>query len=76
MLALWLSGKEPTCQFKRHRFDPWLGRSPGGDKGNPLQGSCLANLIEPGGLQSMESQKMQTQLSGYTTAIGFTLPLK
>ena len=26
------SGKEPTCQCKRHKrhgFDPWVGRSPG-----------------------------------------------
>ena len=24
-------------------FDPWLGRSPGGGHGNPLQFSCLEN---------------------------------
>ena len=32
--------KEPTCQcrrHKRHRFDPWLGRFPGGEHGNPHQ---------------------------------------
>ena len=30
------SGKEPACQYKRHkrhRFDPWLGRSPGESPG-------------------------------------------
>ena len=24
----WLSGKESTCQCRRHRFDPWSGRIP------------------------------------------------
>ena len=55
---------------------PGLERSPGGDKGNPLQDSCLANLMEPDGLQSMGSQKIQTQLSGYTTAVGFNLVIE
>ena len=32
-------GKEPTCQCKRHRLKPWVGRSPGGGQGNPLQDS-------------------------------------
>ena len=43
-LLLWgfqggASGKEPTLQCirrKRHRFDPGLGRSPGGGHGNPF----------------------------------------
>ena len=39
---------------------PWLGRSPGGGHGNPL--SILAWRIpwteEPGGLQSMGSQRV------------------
>ena len=25
---------------------PWLGRSPGGGHGNPLQYSCLENLMD------------------------------
>ena len=28
---------------------PGLGRSPGGEKGNPLQYSCLENLMDRGG---------------------------
>ena len=24
----WLSGKESTCQCKRHRFNPWVGKIP------------------------------------------------
>ena len=25
-LASWLSGKEPTCQCRRHEFNPWIGK--------------------------------------------------
>ena len=27
-LPWWLSGKESTCQFRRHGFDPWVGKLP------------------------------------------------
>ena len=45
------SGKEPTCQCRRHKR--WgsitgLGRSPGGGHGNPLQYSCLENPVDRG----------------------------
>ena len=36
---------------------PGLGTFPGGGHGNPLQYSCLVNIDEPGGLQSIGSQK-------------------
>ena len=45
------SGKEPACQCrrcKRHSFDSWVGRSPGGGHGNPLQYSCLENPTDRG----------------------------
>ena len=33
-----LSGKESACRkHRRGGFDPWVGRSPGGENGNPLQ---------------------------------------
>ena len=41
---------------------PGSGRSSGGRNGNPLQYSCLENPIdreEPGGLQSMGSQRVR-----------------
>ena len=38
---------------------PGLVRSPGGGNGNPVQFSCLGNLMDRGRLQSMESQKSQ-----------------
>ena len=39
---------------------PVSGRSSGGGNGNPLQYSCLENPMteEPGGLQSMGSQRV------------------
>ena len=40
---------------------PGLGRFPGEENGNPLQYSCLENPMnrgEPGGLQSMGSQRV------------------
>ena len=44
------SGKEPACQWKRHKQTddsvPGLGRSPGGGHGNPLQYSCLENPLD------------------------------
>ena len=44
------SGKEPACQQRGHITDVGsvlgLGRSPGGEHGNPLQYSCLQNLMD------------------------------
>ena len=37
---------------------PGLGISPGEGNGNPLQYSCLGNPEEPGGLQSIRSQRV------------------
>ena len=42
-LLWWLSGKEPACQCRRQRFNPWVGNIPGEGSGNPLQYSCLEN---------------------------------
>ena len=47
-LPWWLSGKEYTCQCRRHRFNPWLGRFPGEGNGNPFQCSCLWNPMDIG----------------------------
>ena len=42
------SGKETACQCKRHSFDPWVGKIPGGGNGNPLQYPCLGNPMDRG----------------------------
>ena len=46
------SGKEPTCQCRRHRFDPGSGKSPGVGNGNVLQYSCQENSMEKGTQQA------------------------
>ena len=42
------SGKEPTCQCRRGRFNPGSGKSPGGRHVHPLQYSCLENPRDRG----------------------------
>ena len=44
----WVSGKESACQCMRHRFLPGSGGSPGEGNSNPLQYSCLGNLMDRG----------------------------
>ena len=34
-LPWWLSGKEPACQCRRHRFSPWVGKIPWRRKWQP-----------------------------------------
>ena len=34
-LPWWLSGKESTCQCRRHKFDPWVGKVPWRRKWQP-----------------------------------------
>ena len=47
---------------------PGLGRSPGGGHGNPLQYSCLENLVDRGAWQAMVNRvaKSQTQLKWFS----------
>ena len=40
------TGKESTCNVRDLGSIPGLGRSPGGGHGNPLQYSCLENLMD------------------------------
>ena len=34
-LPCWLSGKEPSCQYRRYRLDPWVGKVPWRSKREP-----------------------------------------
>ena len=47
-------------RHKRHRFNPWVRKNPGGGNGNLLQYSPwrIPWTEEPGGLQSRGSQKV------------------
>ena len=65
------NGKESASQGRRHKrcgFNPGLGRPPGGGNGNPLQFSCLENLMDRGAWQAMVHgvAKSQTQLRDST----------
>ena len=53
---------------KRHGFDPWVGRSPEGGNGNPLQYSCLGNPMDRGVCQATDHgiTESQTRLSTHT----------
>ena len=59
------SGKEPTCQCrrpKRHGFDPELGKMPWRRKMTTHSNSLAWRIPwteEPGGLQSMELQRVR-----------------
>ena len=58
------SGKEPASQcrrWKRCRFNPWAGRSPGGGHGNPLQDSCLENPTNRGAWQNIVHRVAKSQ---------------
>ena len=67
-LTRWCSGKETACQCRRQRSHGLVGSTPGRE--DPLEeematdSSILAWRIpgteEPGGLQSLRSQKSQT----------------
>ena len=52
----WLSGKESTSNAgvvaRATVSIPGSGRSPGGGNGNPLQDSCLGNLMDRGTWQA------------------------
>ena len=54
-------GKESACNAGDLDLIPGLGRSPGGGHGNPLQYSCLENLMDKGTLQvqSLGSQRVR-----------------
>ena len=50
-LFRWLSGKESTCQCRRHKrqgFESWDGKIPWSRKWQPLQYSCLENPMDRG----------------------------
>ena len=42
----WLSSKDSACQAGDTGSIPGSGRSPGEGNGNPLQYSCLGNLMD------------------------------
>ena len=65
-LPWWLSGKESTCQWRRHRLDLWVGKIPWRRVWQPTP-VFLPGVIpwteEPGELQSMGSQRIRHDLA-------------
>ena len=45
-LHRWLSGKEPTCQFRRHVFHPWVRKLPWRREQLPTLVFCLENYMD------------------------------
>ena len=60
--SLWFSGKESTCSAEDAVSIPGSGRSPIGENSNPLQYSCLGNLMDGGAWQAIvhEVKKSRT----------------
>ena len=57
----WLSGKESSCQCRKRRIDPWVGKIPWRRRWQPTPIFLPRKLPEePGSLQSVGPQKSQT----------------
>ena len=52
VLLWWLCGKEFACKTEEASSIPGSGKSPRRGNGNPLQYSCLGNLMNRGGWQA------------------------
>ena len=64
-LPRWLSGKEPACQWRRLRFDPWVRKIPWRKEWLPLQYSCLEDPMDGGAWRAIVHSitKSRTRLS-------------
>ena len=76
-LPWWLSSKEVTCNAGDTGSIPGLGRSPGERNDNPLQYSCLGNLIERGTWQATvhgvaKQSDIATELSNFHLIVQIT----
>ena len=76
-LPRWCTGKESTCQGRRHktwRFDPRVRKiCPREGNGNPLQYSCLENSTDRGAWQAVVHgvSKSRTRLSTHKRVFSF-----
>ena len=61
-LLWWRNGKESSCQYRRCRFDPWVGKILWRKRWQPTPSIVTWKIPwteEPGGLQSMGSQRVK-----------------
>ena len=56
-----LEGKESACNAGDPGSIPGSGRSPGGGNGNPIQYSCLGNLMDKGAWQATVHRVAKSQ---------------
>ena len=61
-LPQWLNDKESACHAGDGGSIPGSGRSPGGGYGNPLQYSCLENLMNRGTWQAVVHRVTKNQI--------------
>ena len=59
--------KESACQRKRHGYDPWVGKIPGGRNGNLLQYSHLGNAMDKGAWWPTGVAESQTRFNNKAT---------
>ena len=55
------NSKESACNAGDLDSNPWLGGSPGGGNGNPLQYSTLGNAMDRGGWQATGHEKVSKE---------------
>ena len=55
------SGKQPNCQSKRDRFDPWAGKIPWRRALQPTPEFCLENPMDRGAWQALVHTLTQSQ---------------
>ena len=63
------SGKEPTCQGRRHRFHPWVGKIPWRRKWHPIPLFLPGKSMDRGAWRATVSgvEESQTQLQRLST---------
>ena len=60
--------KNPPASAGEMRVDPWVGRSPGGGRGNPLQLSCLENPMDRGAWWATVHRVAKSDMTEATSA--------
>ena len=72
----WLNGKEPTCNARRHGFNPWFGNTPWRRAWQPtpvfLSGESSWSE-EPGELHGVSKESDVTEATGYASAVHLLL---
>ena len=60
-----------VCFFKLRcsKFDPWVGKIPGGGNDNPQQYSCLGNPMDRGAWQSIVPRVLSCIVHGVASSI-------